>query len=239
VSKSFGRLALTALFGSLCSGAVLTADYRFNGNLNDSLAGGTALTANGGSVGASTYTFSYNQGLSVSSILADGGDYSLGMRFSFAENSGWNKFVDFKNLTADAGQYVNGGLSFYPVTGGGSFSTGVMHDVFLTRSSATNTYSAYLDGSLVYSFTDSSSLGVFTATGGIMHFFRDDSGTGGEASPGEADRIMIWDGALTANEIGDIDLTVETTESVVPEPGTLSLAGLALAAAVGVRRFSK
>ena len=72
-----------------------------------------------------------------------------------------------------------------------------------------------------------------------MQFFKDDFATGqGEASAGEVDRIMVWDGALTAGEVADFDMTLEGS-SPVPEPGTLSLGGLALAAAAVLRRFRK
>jgi hypothetical protein len=238
--KGLLSFTLLTLSSGLSSAAVLTADYRLNGSLADFLPGGTALTAGGGTLGTNTYTFSYNQGLSVSNVLANGGDYSLGLRFSFTENSGYNKFVDFKNLGSDTGQYVNVGFNFYNVTGNvGSFSVNTMHNVFLTRSSATNTYTAYLDGAQVYTFVDGSALGVFSSPGAVMQFFRDDVGTGGEASPGEVDRIMVWDGALTSAEIANIDLTVEAGKSAVPEPGTFSLGGLAIGAAMLVRRFRK
>src|SRR5688572_22486947 len=238
--KGLLSFTLLTLSSGLSSAAVLTADYRLNGSLADFLPGGTALTSAGGTLGANTYTFSNNQELSVSNVLANGADYSLGIRFSFTENAGYNKFVDFKDLTSDTGQYVNSGFTFYPTASGGFFSTSVMHNVFLTRSSATNTYTAYLDGTEIYSFTDSSSLAVFSGPGSVMRFFRDDNNTGGgESSPGEADRIMVWDGALTAAEIGNIDLTVEAGKSAVPEPGTFSLGGLAIGAAMLVRRFRK
>ena len=98
----------------LMNGAILTADYRFNGNLSDSLSGGTSLDDHGGTPGAGSYAFGAGQGLSVDNvILADGGAYTLALRFEFdTASTGWRKVVDFKDRTSDCGQYVNSGLNF-------------------------------------------------------------------------------------------------------------------------------
>ena len=230
-------LLLTALALRI-SAATLTADYRFQGNLNDSLPGGTPLTGNGGTVGATTYDFSYGQGLFGSGILADGGDYSLVIRFLFTENASWNKFVDFKNRTSDCGQYVNGTLNFFCLGAGGpTFTTDVFHNVVLTRNGTTGLYSAYLDGNLAFSVTDLGGTASFSINNRTMYFMGDDLSTSNaENSPGSLDRIRIYDGALTQAEISNLDLSEPTNTSAVPEPQTAGIFAAAAAGLVMLRR---
>jgi hypothetical protein len=221
---------LTALTFSAHATAALTADYRFQGNLNDSLPGGSALISNGGTVGATTYDFSYGQGLFGSGILANGGDWSLVIRFLFTENSGFNKFVDFKNRGSDCGEYVSPTIGFFCMTGsvGPVFATDIFHDVVLTRDGGTSAYNAYLDGSLVFSAVDTTNA-IFDVNNGTMYFMGDDLVAGNtENSPGSVDRIRIYDGALTGAEVSQLDLS-EPNGAGVPEPQTGALFGSAIA----------
>ena len=221
-------LLLTALTFSAHGAATLTADYRFQGNLNDSLPGGSALIGNGGTVGATTYDFSFGQGLFGSGILANGGDWSLVIRFLFTENAGFNKFVDFKNRTSDCGEYVSPTIGFFCMANGGPvFTTDVFHDVVLTRDGGTSVYTAYLDGSLAFSAVDTTNA-IFDVNNGTMYFMGDDALQNTENSPGSVERIRIYDGALTAAEVSQLDLT-EPSGAAVPEPQTAAL----LASAIG------
>ena len=231
------KLALATLlvgsFGAAHSAGVLTHDYQLNGTLTDAFAG-PSLVAAGGTLGPNDYTFGANQGLSLSNGLVSNGNYSIEMRFSFYNLNGYNKILDFKNLSSDNGFYdLNSALNFYPVvTGGPAFNTGTMADVILTRDGASNTLTGYVNGVLQWSFMDVGSLAVFDQPNDIVQFFKDDFATGQrEASSGVVDFIRIYDGALNANEI-----CIGTNGcNNVPEPGTLALFG-AIALAAGLRR---
>lgn len=227
-------LALSLTCVSL-SAATLTADYRFNGNLNDALPGGSALTSFGGSLATpGLYTFAAGQGLSASNFLLNGGEYSLGIRFEFDTTSGWRKLVDFKDRTVDCGQYVNGGLAFYCLNSGGSLSPDTFYNVVLTRSSA-GTYSTYVNGSLVWSISDVGNNAVFS--GSNLFFFMDDFANGGEISGGTADRILIYDGDLSASEVAALDFGNEPFYgSATPEPSAFALAGIGFAL-LGARKY--
>lgn len=75
-------------------------------NLNNSLADETntvSLTSNGGTLGATNYSFGPNQGPSLSNVLGD--TYTIEMRFTLDDVSGYSKLIDFKNLTSDNGLY--------------------------------------------------------------------------------------------------------------------------------------
>ena len=185
---------------------VLIHDYQFNGNFADSLAGSALVPLNGtGTLNPTSYSFAKGQGLSLSSGLPSAGNYSIVADFSFATTSSYQKIVDFKTQTADAGLYsYNTQLYFYPASSGpsGAFANNVTLSLALTRDGTTNQVVGYVNGVQQIIFTDISSYGVFSAVNNEIRFFIDDNATGGsEASAGVVDRIRIYDGALTAAQV--------------------------------------
>ncbi len=228
--------------GSLMAGALLGAStvpasaalvhlYEFNSNLNDSI-GSLSLTSNGGTLNATSLSFDVNEGPSLDTSSAITSVYSVGLRFSFDDVSGYRKIVDFKNKTSDNGQYnLSSKLNFYPVLGGpDSFTAGDTVDVVFTRDGS-GTYTAYLNGVSQYSFDDSGSVDA-VATGGLFHFFQDDAATSfSEASAGVVHEIRIWDSALTAGQVPD-------AFAPVPEPSTY-VAGVMLLLPFGVQLLKR
>jgi hypothetical protein len=209
--------------------------YELNGSLADSL-GGPALSAAGGTLNATNYSFAANQGLSLQNGLTNAGDYSIETVFQFSANSGFRKIVDFKDRTSDSGFYnLSAALNFFPVTTGpgGAISPNTDVHVVLTRDGATNTVIGYANGTPQISFVDGSSLGIFTGPNQIMHLFKDDFATGqGEASGGIVDRIRIYNGALSGDQVTAL-FTGGTPPGLphgnVPEPASLLLLGSGLA----------
>ena len=218
------RIALAFLLPVIHSSAsMLIHDYQFQNNLADSL-GGPSLVSLGGSVGSGSYTFAAEQGLSLSNGLSNSADYSLYMNFEFSSVSGgYEKIVDFKSLTSDNGLYnLNAALDYYPFAGSlNTMPAGTFVDVAITRDTASNTVTGYVNGVQQLQFTDSSSDAVFSSANNIIYFFQDDGVTGGgESSAGVATRIQIFNGALTAAEVATLP------GSNVPEPMSLGLAGV-------------
>jgi hypothetical protein len=80
-----------------------TFTYELNNNSLAETGGGPSLTALGGSLGATGYTFGANQGLSLPNIIGDGTPYSIDLQFSFDQTSGWRRIIDFKDRTSDTG----------------------------------------------------------------------------------------------------------------------------------------
>jgi len=220
----YKKIAIVFLLSCATSAnaATLLHSYQFQGNLNDSL-GGIALTADGGTLGSSSYSFDKNQGLTLSNGLTAGDSYSIALNFNFTTLNGWQKIVDFKDLVPDSGFYtLDNYLNFYPVANGSTpLTVNTNADVVITRDSSSNVFTAYLNGVQELTFTDSSSLAVFNSANNIMHFFEDDAATShSEAAPGVVNSIRIWDGALSANEVANI--------SAVPVPAAIWLFGSGL-----------
>jgi hypothetical protein len=217
------------------SAATLEHVYNFQNSLADSL-GGPNLTSLGGTIGATSYTFGAQQGLSLSGALLNDDSYSIFMNFEFDTLTGFRKIVDFKDLASDNGLYnLSTALNYYNFATGptGVFTPGVFAAVTITRDSSTGLVVGYVNGVPEISFTDSSSDAVFNAANNIINFFQDDSVTGGrESSSGAVNKIEIFDGALSAAEVAAL-----TPGTPTPEPVSFGLAGLGLLALSAVRRF--
>lgn len=228
------KIVLFMVFGLIVSAvphshAGLIHQYQFNGTFADDL-GGPDLVPAGGTLGATSYAFGVNQGLSLSNGLTDPANYSIELVFNFSSLTGYRKILDFKNLGPDTGLYdFNTALNFYNVTtsAAGAFSPRIDVRLVATRNDTTDQFVGYINGTQRIAFTDNAGLAVFTAANNIIHFFKDDVATGErEVSAGVVDLIRIYDAPLSASEIASLSDPVST----VPEPSTLFL----LVSAVGL-----
>jgi hypothetical protein len=181
-------------------------EYHFNGNYLDDK-GGPAMVGRGGTFVAGGYQFAANQGLDVTGALPDR-VYTVDIVFEFDDLVGWDKILDFKNLTTDEGYYTYDTSLQFVVVAGSTFATGpqglpanTLMQTTLTRDAAGLTI-GYVNRSQVFMFTDTAGVATLDAPGAIAHFFVDDTATGmGEATGGTVRRIMIWDRALTPSEL--------------------------------------
>jgi hypothetical protein len=230
-SNAFGTLILAAgmMTGFAGFGASPVHIYDLNGSLDDSL-GGLPLVSNGGSLATfGYYTFGANQGPTFLGEASLADSYTIGLRFSFEEIGSWRKIVDFKQRSSDAGLYnFNGALEFYPITSIGTFPQNTFVDVVISRDGVTDVVSAYIEGQPALSFVDSGNLAVADLVSGnaLFELLRDDFQVGPhESSAGVLDRVVVYQGALTAEEIPN---AVE-----VPEAGTTAAIGTVGLLAVG------
>lgn len=212
-------LGVLALCAACNAGATMIHDYELNGSLADAN-GGSALTAHGGTLGATGYRFGYNQGLALQSL---GPVYTIDMLYRFDALSAWRKLIDFSGLALDFGLYVRDqSYDFYPERGGmGLLTPGQDTRLTMTRD-ANALVSLYEDGRLAGSFTDT---GSYTNAGSNpVTFFQDDR-NGSESGTGTVDFIRIYDSALSATQVYAL-----TDPSHVPEPAP----GLLLALGMGL-----
>ncbi len=186
------------------AGPIPLHDYQLNGTLTD-LVGGPNIVALGGTLIATGYNFGPNQGLNLSSAAVNPAEYSLEIRFQWTVLSGgWQKIVDFHNLTSDVGLYTAGnGLHFLDTAfTGGLFSAHTGYSLVLTRDDATNIVRAYLNGNEVWSFVDSANAAVFDGPSKIIRFFQDDTTTGQtQAQSGVIDWIRIYEEVLSPTDV--------------------------------------
>ncbi|MDD2759169.1 MAG: hypothetical protein PHH11_02625 [Methylomonas sp.] len=229
-TRTTSALVLLLSCATSANAAVLLHDYQFNGNLEDSL-GGPALVADGGTLGTGSYAFDNNHGLTLSDGLMDGGSYSIAMNFNRSTYGtyGTQKYVDFKNFSTNYGLVTSyGTVFFYPSSGlsygasNGRIELNTDTEMVFTRDGNTKEFSLYVDGKKAGSFIDNQSYAVFSSEHKVMHFFEDDPWGGDyHPGPGTVNSLRIWDGALSATEVANIN--------AVPLPGAFWLLGSALA----------
>ena len=215
-------LAVATAFAAVPASAAVVGDFRLDGSPANQVAGGFPLVSEGGTIGATGYSFAANQGLVLSNTIPTS-VYSIEVAFSFALNSGYRKLIDFKSLTSDAGLYMLGGkLNFYPVaTGATIIPANQLMTMVLTRD-AGGIVTGYLNGVQELSFTDVSNYATFSDPQQLARFFHDDNATGGgESSAGFVDYIRIYDTALSGDEVAG--LTPPGAVGTVPEATTWSM----------------
>ena len=184
-----------------------THDYQLNGSLADAR-GGPSLVALGGTQQSTGYKFSANQGLNLSSALANPAQYSIEIVFRWDTLTGaWYKILDFHNLASDVGVYTTGNGFYFldRAFAPGLFVPNSVAQIVITRDDATDIVRAYFNGVEMWSFVDSAGEAVFDGPNQIIRFFQDDTVTGQtQAQAGFVDRLRIYSQVLTAAEISAI-----------------------------------
>ncbi len=218
-SRPLVAALLVSLSGAAAQAANLLADYQFHGSLASSGVAAPLLEGiNGvyfsGSVvqDMPTDTASFTRGSGLRMTAPDAisvNGYTVVILFTFDENTGYRKILDFKDRSSDSGFYaLSGQLNFYPVTTAPTptISTSVFSQVVLTRTAA-GIVTAYTDGIEQFSFQDSADYTLLATNSFTL--FADDFATGqAEASAGRVARIRLYDSALTATEIAALDYAV-------------------------------
>jgi hypothetical protein len=209
--------------------AVLIHEYALRGSLDDNL-GGPALTSLGGDITALGYIFAANQGLSLRSALPTPTNYSLEFSFKLDSTVGATKLVDFHNRADDTGLYqTNGRLNYFPNATSSvvDFAPGTDVHVVLTRDSATDIVTGYVNGQQRFSFVDTAL--DATHPNDRLYFFADDRFQGGasDASGGTINYLRMFNGALTASEVNALFLA--SPPLAVPEAPVAALLSIGLA----------
>ena len=223
---------------------VLKADYQFQNTRSSSVGGAPGLAdlirlAQSCPSYCNTFTtdtvkgesrrvlqFPTDNGLNLqptTSVLSNNGIYSIAILFKFDTGDTWRRIVEFKNGTGDNGLYVSptNVLNFFnaPPNGTTAILPGTYYQVVLTRDGSGNLM-VYVDGVLQFQFSDSGNDGVMDGNNSLR-FFQDNtvSGVTGEASSGAVARIRVFDGALTAGQVGALDCVPAPPGMVAWWPG--------------------
>lgn len=152
--------------------AAIISSYDFNYSLTDTEGVGPDLEALGGTLTSDGYTFSDNNGLRLSMGLGAVDQYAIEVGFRVTGSlSGYQKIIDFKELSEDYGLYMSRGqVRFYSVSSGLA-SLELDKDVVVGISLLNKTISLYLDNVLLGEFDDD---GTAVASTNVLNFFVDD-----------------------------------------------------------------
>ncbi|MBR8829790.1 MAG: hypothetical protein N5P05_001255 [Chroococcopsis gigantea SAG 12.99] len=205
-------------------------DVNFVSNINSSpildpigTLGTNATATVFGQANKSVYKFGAQSGLLINNPVVPANNYSIELVFSVDLTTGFRKIIDFSDRTADDGLYVlNNSLRFFGTSSaGGTLLTGYNH-LILTRAS-NKTTTAYLNGTQVFSFSDTTGLADLSPNKDLA-LFVDDNGTGGrEQSPGAVDFVGLYSNVLTPTEVSARANFFRNTNSEVTNTISLSL----------------
>ena len=194
--------------------ASVTADYRLENSLGNSLGAGTELSALGADAtkfideaafGQMRPVLAFDRGSGLALTPASaviGSEYTIEMVVRFDRLDGWVKIVDFNNGTEDCGLYSRDGrMEFFPIIPGfgSALEAGSYAHVVLTRD-ATGNVVGYVNGAKQLSFHDTGDLAVIGADD-TLRLFSDDTQTPNEDSAGAVSRIRLYNGPLAPSEV--------------------------------------
>lgn len=215
------------------SAATLKGSYQLQGSLASAVGGAPALTALGpgnrfvretvDGVNRQVLRFPKGGGLALStSGLVDPRSYSVVLLFRLDELRGFRRILDFSDSTADNGFYDYSGNAVIYGSDGGATRSGIVFDesyaqAILTSAPAGDSQRvvAYVNGTEVVAATAPKD---FDLGPGTLRLFQDNvkGPAGGEESAGALACLLVYDGVLSAEEIGQ--LTGDPTLCPAPRP---------------------
>lgn len=226
-----------ALFVSASAAEAQTHIYRLNNSFADQL-GGPSLVGNAAGLSSLGYDFGVGKALSLSNVFTSS-VYSIIIRQRLNNPVGnYAKLVDFKNLSTDAGYYSDAMATpdFYDGTNEilgntGAYTPQAIRLTALTRD-ASGLFTVYVNNVLQFSFIDTSGDAVFNAANNIAYFGTDENGL--DQGSGRIKLIVVYDAALTQEQVIAFETGLEVTAT--PEPATLTLLATGLLGVFGAAR---
>lgn len=230
-----GALVAVALVlggGEDAHAATLKANYQLQGSLASAVAGAPDLVDLGtgnrfrfegvDGVRRQVLRFPEGNGLALStSGLVDPRSYSVVLLFRLDDLGGYRRILDFSDSTEDDGFYDFFGRAV--IYGGGAASRGAVFDgsyaqVVFTSAPAANDSQrvvAYVNGSEAVAATAPKD---FDLGRGTLRLFQDNTSgpAGGEESAGALACLLVYDGVLNEDEVGQ--LAVDPTLCPAPRP---------------------
>lgn len=215
---------LGTLAAPLCAQPQPVADYRFNGDFTDSVGEGPDLDfllpsdpkapsegtfieepLDGFRLPGWSYPAGTGFGLSTTDLIAND-TYTVAILVAIDEPFGFVKLLDTRNLQLDEGLYARSeALRYYPAVSGQTeaLPPGAVRQVVVTRA-VDGSYVGYVDGVEQFVYADPSG-GTAISEEQTLTFLRDDDVTLSENSAGVVLRIRLFDSALDAAEVLEIE----------------------------------
>lgn len=208
--------------GGSADAATLKANYQLQGDLTSAVGGAPSLTDLGSGnrfvrervdgVERQVLRFPEGNGLALStSGLVDPRSYSVVLLFRLDELSSFRRILDFSDSTSDNGFYDFSGNAVIYGSDGGASRSGIVFDdayaqVILTSAPAAGDSQrvvAYVNGTEVVAATAPKD---FALNAGTLRLFQDNTQgpAGGEESAGALACLLVYDGVLSAEEIGQL-----------------------------------
>lgn len=228
-------VALLVLGGSgSASAATLKANYQLQGSLTSAVGGAPALTDLGPGNrfvretvdGASRQVLRFPRGGGVAlgtSGLVDPRSYSVVLLFRLDELASFRRILDFSDSTADNGFYnLNGQAVIYgsdrgPANSGIVFDESYAQVIFTSEAAGDGSQRVvgHVNGAEVVAATAPKD---FDLGPGTLRLFQDNvkGPAGGEESAGALACLLVYDGVLSAEEIGQ--LAIDPTLCPAPKP---------------------
>lgn len=226
-------LVLGAVGSGSAGAATLKANYQLQGDLTSVVGGAPSLTDLGlgnrfvrervDGVDRQVLRFPKGNGLALStSGLVDPRSYSVVLLFRLDELNRFRRILDFSDSTSDNGFYDYSGNAVIYGSDGGATRSGIVFDdsyaqVILTSAPAGDSQRvvAYVNGTEVVAATAPKD---FTLDPGTLRLFQDNTKgpAGGEESAGALACLLVYDGVLNAEEVGQ--LTADPTLCPAPRP---------------------
>ena len=186
------------------------ADYQFNGTLSSDVGTISDLEYLGGTPVFTGGKLEIPAGSGLRLIADEPGEvskerYTIVMDIILEEQSGVQKLLDFSSLLTQAGLYSDNGFPVFdpdtPNEGLPVIPNGERVQILMTRDSASDRATTYVNGLLRHSFIDSAGRAEINADSEIYFLLDDLTGIADENPAGSIHRLRIWDGALVPSQI--------------------------------------
>jgi hypothetical protein len=247
--RNLSLLTVGAVSFSLAhANPTLVDQYLFNNNLNDSVGSNPVVNNGGATLGSGSLTFAKDGGPTLELNAGLATSYSIGLKFQLslpnADGDPWTSIVNLSNLANDdLNQYLYLGNPYFYSIGSETDNhaalvpSDTVVDMIMTWD-GTN-YAAYLNGSLVDSFSQADAANAVVVGGKSIFWLFVDDGHGAESTNGILYQADVWNGALTPSEVANFDfLPVQQT---VPDAGSLLPVWMGLLGVLEIarRRFAR
>lgn len=181
-----------------------------------------------------TSTDSRGGGFTIETNALIGNSYTIALKFSFSQVSGWRKIIDYKNRVSDDGFYYFGGkMQFYPgLTGATTYPANTVLDLVVVRQATTGnagTFTVFGVGAdntltqlIQYDDSNGDSIPHDDGTKTKLGFFFDDMPTSAEATPsGKVYDLRIWrNTSLSTSDLNNQVVRPVAPTGIAVDPAT-------------------